>query len=819
MKRDRAYHNRNAEDFLAKLSKEQKLLVISGTGDEREVAGLPRFEVFGEAAHGVQARHDQIFDLGEPACTTVFQNPIGFAATWDKELMHEVGSLVGTEARSLYQEGKNRAICMFAPTIDMERDPRWGRNEEAYGEDPHLTSRIAGEYIKGMAGDDPRFVRCGATLKHFYGNNVEEDRCCADSNISEKLKDSYYIHVFEEIIDYADPQGAMSSYNLVNGVPNTFNPEMTTRLKKRGLPFVTGDGGVIDLAVTRQKAAADMTEAVAKAAKAGMDSFLDDSVIVRNGLEDALGKGMLTEEDIDRIAFNRLLSYLMLGLLEEDIEKIFSKELYNSSKVDTAENRALARKASAEAAVLLKNEDSALPLKEGENIKLLGPFADRCPMDWYSGLTSHQVTIREGLQEISDSLCPYVYIKLGEGLYAGLDGERLVAVPKDKAELFRIMLWDETRITLRSVSLDLLLTSQKPDQLISSQQPEEAEHNKTENSAEQPDAEHKQLENSAEQVDEGNKQVDNRNNSAQLAGDVELFAYKKDAFGWFVLEAFQLLDEKGEVIRFKADDALHFWEDKRIRGMKNHDIKMPVAFETVKNVEEILANILGDGDRIIAAFGLHPIVNAKEDVDRESIEFPPFQRAVIRKLREASSDIILILNANAPVAAVEENEAEEIRSILWMAGGNEEYGNSIADIIYGRVSPAGRLPQTWYRGDEQLADKNDYDIEKTKMTYLYMEDDPLYRFGYGLSYTDFSVEIISCSTPADKTAAAPTLTVHVKNTGDTSSDYVVEIYKRPDGSYRLFEDISEPGARLSAFTRLKDIAPGEERIVTLNCRY
>ena len=189
MKRDLEFHRKRAEAFTEKLSLQDKINVFYGTAEDWERLGLSMLDFAAEAAHGVQARHDQSFDLGEPICTTVFPSPIGMAASFDKELMHHIGEVVGTETRSLFNEGLHNGLCPFAPTIDMERDPRWGRNEEAYGEDPHLASRLAGEYVLGMAGDDPDYVRCGATLKHFYANNVENKRFMSDSRMPEDLKE------------------------------------------------------------------------------------------------------------------------------------------------------------------------------------------------------------------------------------------------------------------------------------------------------------------------------------------------------------------------------------------------------------------------------------------------------------------------------------------------------------------------------------------------------------------------------------------------------------------------------------------------------
>ena len=176
MKRNIEYHRKKAQAFLAGMTLADKVTSFYGSGEELAKIGLVHYDFSGEAAHGVQARHDQSFDLGIPQYTTAFPNPIGMAASFDREMMHRIGEVVGIEMRSLLNEGRHSEGCGYAPTVDMERDPRWGRNEEAYGEDPCLTARMASEYILGMAGDDPDYVRAGATLKHFYGNNNEEER-------------------------------------------------------------------------------------------------------------------------------------------------------------------------------------------------------------------------------------------------------------------------------------------------------------------------------------------------------------------------------------------------------------------------------------------------------------------------------------------------------------------------------------------------------------------------------------------------------------------------------------------------------------------
>lgn len=785
--RDVKPHKERAEGFVTGLSLDEKMSVIFGSTEEKKKLKLRYIDFSGEAAHGVQARHDQSFDKGTPVHTTVFPNPIGMASSFDKQLMHDIGDVVGVESRSLLNEGLHSGICQFAPTVDMERDPRWGRNEEGYGEDPHLASRMAGEYIIGMAGDDENYVRCGATLKHFYGNNVEEERYTADSVMPEGLREDYYKRVFKETIEYSHPLSVMSSYNKINGLTSTFNPELTTFIKALGVPLVVSDAFTIKRAQDMQKVVESGAESVTKAVKAGVDLFLEDPAYLRPAMDEALRSGMISEADIDNILINKLTVYSMLGLFEDELledgsSKAFPKTIYNKDRVNTAPSRALSRKAAYESVVMLKNED-LLPLDTSKKIHAFGPFSNRCPIDWYSGVSDHFVTISEGMGIGHDDLFPRVRIKLDRGRYAGIKGDKVVPVEEDSAEVFELMLWDESRITIRSLSTGKLLTTISPEKgVVNVEEPSES---------------------------------------------FELYATEDDAFSWFANEAFQMLDARGEVIRFDVDNALTFYADERIRRIKNVDGSMELSFEVVDDVISILRKAMSEHaldykTPILACFGLHPIVNCKEERDRESIELPPFQRAVLRELRLEFVNIVLILVANAPLAIAEEDAVFAIKSILWTAHGSEELGNGIADILMGRKSPAGRLCETWYTGDDRLPDINDYDIEKTGMTYLFMKHEPLYRFGFGLSYSEFESELLFAS---KNTSAKDHINyeIRIKNVGHMVSDYVVQIYETPENDYllygndRLGRDVTgfyiPVGSRLVAFERVHDIGPGEIRTV------
>ena len=784
--RDLAFHRNKARQYLAGLNLEDKIKILYGTFEEKLGLEVPFIDFFGEAAHGVQARHDQPFDFGPPVSTTVFPNPIGMAASFDKDMMHRIGEVVGTEMRSLANEFMHNGLCAFAPTVDMERDPRWGRNEEGYGEDPHLTSRMAGEYILGMAGDDKTFIRCGATLKHFYANNYENERYSSDSRIPEHLIKDYYFRVFKEIIEYAHPASVMTSYNKINGTSAAFNPEVKDIIKK-DVPFIVSDAISIQHTVEKHHSADSPIDALRKALDAGIDGFLEDIEFEKPAMLEALDKGIIKESDIDEALTNKLTVYSMLGLMKSDLNtdgssKAFPKSEYNISRVDTEESRQLSREAAAKSSVLLKN-DGMLPLESADKAFAFGPFTDSLPLDWYSGVPSRKTTLKEGLNVKDCHLIPQVRIRLSDSstsnpVYAGIKDSALYGTDIDNADTFELMLWDDCRVTIRSMSTGKLLTSIPPEHKV-------VIYEKSEN-------------------------------------DYTLYANADESFSWFANEAFQLIDSSGDIIHFTEDTVSEFWTDNRITGIKNHDGSMALTFETVKDISELIHdaikdNSLGSDTDIIACFGLHPIVNCKEERDRDSIELPVFQRYALRELRKTFTNISLIIMANAPVAVVEEDNSPEIRSILWTAFGSEELGNGLADIILGRISPSGRLPQTWYRDDSQLPDIEDYDIEKNKVTYIYMIDEPLYRFGYGLTFSDFNCNMAF----SDENKC----TIHIKNTGNFVSDYVIQLYQSPDNELYLYGndrhglDVSgrkiPVGSILIYFDRIHDIAPGDEVTISI----
>ena len=421
--------------LLRELTLDEKFACL-GTGNPAiERLGIPAFGVGGEGAHGVQARHDQSYDKGEPVATTIFPNPIGMSASWDRELIKEAGTVVGTEARALYEEGLHGSLSLWAPTVDMERDPRWGRTEEGYGEDPYLTAEMAGAYVEGMQGDHPHYLRCGATLKHYYANNVEQGRTYISSSVDLRNKHEYYLEPFRKVITEHHVEGMMTAYNEINGIPCMLLDNDIKLAKSWGLGHVVSDGGDVNQTVHFHKYFKRHSETVAAGLKAGMDCFTDDMEMVEAAAREAYEHHMIQMEDIDKALYRYFRVMLRLGFFDRGGRNPY--EQITMEEVGTAQSQKVARNITAESIVMVKN-DGILPLgaqkaaedhsnllfsqesgdnvpsflqsyevsqrlhTERENVKsklaVIGPLSDVWYKDWYSGVPPYFVTPLDGVK-------------------------------------------------------------------------------------------------------------------------------------------------------------------------------------------------------------------------------------------------------------------------------------------------------------------------------------------------------------------------------------------------------------------------------------
>lgn len=787
-------------DFLINsLTLDEKISCMSNANPDIDRLGIRAFNIGGEDAHGVQARHDQGWDLSEPDFTTIFPNPIGMNRSWDKDMIKKSGEVVGIETRGLFAAGKSGSLSVWAPTVDMERDPRWGRNEEAYGEDPYLTGGLAGAYVEGMQGDDDFYLRCAATLKHFYANNVEEDRTFTSSSIDPRNKHEYYHEPFRRIIKEHGAEAMMTAYNEINGVPCMVMRDIKDYAKDRwGLHHVVTDGGDVLQTVNQHEYFGTDAQTVAAGIKAGVDSFSDNREKMEDAVREAYALGLIEMKDIDEAVRNRFGTMIRLGLFDAYGDNPYSQ--ITIEDVSTKKNQETALKMGQESVVLLENKEGLLPIDKRDaigNICVIGPLADVWQLDWYSGLPPYYVTGLDGIKKYTDTsfekgLCRFK-IK-ADGKYLGLDKQdRLVIVDEKNAEIFEVEQWDKKQFTLKSCSKGKFLSVR-------------------------------------DDIDGGE------------SGDI--CACKERAFGWFVKEAFKISEFDGELSKKGSEETkilqnengqiifnssvscgVTSWNDETLYIDENGKLCVESALqktekcdgcETVSHFDfELVSDGIEKAVKLakkvkypILFLGGDPMITCKEDVDREDIDFPIYQQELLEAVYEANQNVIIVLISN--VAFDISWAKEHIKSILLSASGCMELGTAIADNIFGKVSPAGRLSTTWYKELAKLPPKEDYDIIAHPRTYAYYDDEVLYPFGYGKTYSevkylDMTAEI------KDYTKIA--VNVEVENTGKYVTDEVVQIYVTKKGSA-----VKRAIRELKAFERVKELASGERRTVRLEIK-
>ncbi|WP_399096519.1 glycoside hydrolase family 3 C-terminal domain-containing protein [Streptomyces sp. BBFR2] len=759
------------DDLLGRLTRDEKISLLHQYQPAVPRLGLRSFRTGGEALHGV-AR------LGE---ATVFPQAVGLASTWNPGLLRRIGAAVGDEARGFQHERPaGWSLNLWAPVVNLLRDPRWGRNEEGYSEDPYLSGVLAIAYGRGLQGDDPHRLKTAPTIKHYLANNTEQDRITSDSVLRPRLRHEYYEAPFRAALRADAVTGVMSSYNLVNGRPATVNPDLNDAVRvwaDRPLLNVT-DADAPNNLTGAQAYYPTRAEADAAALKAGIDSFTADSedpAKTVRALTTALDKGLIEESDLDTAVRHVLGIRFRLGEFDPDggpYAKI------GRSAVDSPEHRALARTAAEQAVVLLKNERSLLPLDPEKltKVAVVGPLADTLYTDWYSGTMPYRVTPRAG---IAARLGDAVEVTGGEGV---------------------------DRITLRSAATGAHLSAGSgPDGGVLRER--EGGPGRTEE---------------FDVLDWGQGIVTLRSaaNSRYLGRDGDGFRNDREQpDGWYVQQQFTLeeQDDGTSLIRYAGYDTLEdgFGPERYLAARADGTVGLAAEQDagrylvrTVRDGRAEAVAAAGAADVAVVVVGSMPAINGRENHDRPGTSLAPTQSALIEAVHRANPRTVVVLQTSYPDTVT--REQERIPALLWTTHAGQETGNALARVLFGDVNPAGRLTQTWYRSDDELPDRLDYDIIAAERTYLYYRGDPLHPFGHGLSYTAFRYGTPRLSAATLREGGSVTVSVRVGNTGERDGDEVVQLYTRHRGSRD-----PQPLRQLRAFERVR-VAAG--RSVTVRLR-
>ncbi|MEV5496089.1 glycoside hydrolase family 3 C-terminal domain-containing protein [Nonomuraea fuscirosea] len=747
-------------DLLGRLTLDEKLSLLHQSQPAIPRLGIAYHKNGTEALHGVAWSNHRDDDWNQKfAAGTVFPQAVGLASTWDPALIRKVGSAVGDETR-----GYNAVdpvlwgLQVWAPVVDLLRDPRAGRNEEGYSEDPLLTGAISTAYGKGLQGDDPFYLKTAPVLKHYLAYNNETDRSLTSSNLTPKLKHEYYEPAFKAAISADAATGVMASYNLVNGRPNHVNPDLNDVVRTwtdRTLYHPSdawGPHALTDL----ERYYDGKPEAFAAVLKAGLDSFtIDGSDLgpMLTNLKAALDQGRITVADVDKSVRHVLSIRTRLGHFDPDGGPYAR---ITADVIGSAANKRLNRETAGKAAVLLKNS-GVLPLGKPKSAAVVGPLADRLYRDWYSGQLPYQVSPLDGIKERVGS------VTTGEGLervaLRHLDSGKYVTAtgtgPDDNAGLIdtapgAASQWDLTDWT------------------------------------------------------GGVSTLRNAGNGRLLGGDWRsLDTDDAEPDGWYVSQQFALEKQAdgSHLIRYAGYETVESWfglPDAYV-GVTDGALALVPKAQAAKFAKEVVSDGIAaaaaraaEAEVAVVVAGSHPFVAGREFHDRDDLRLGAGQLRLIEAVRKANPRTVVVLETSYPVVV-------DAPTLLWTTHAGAETGHAVADVLFGDVNPGGRLTQTWPAAGA-LPSLLDYDLVKTGMTYLYGKDKPLYAFGHGLSYTSFGYQGLR--------AHGDQVSVKVTNTGRVKGDEVVQLY-----THQRDSRFAQPVKRLRGFQRIT-LAPGETRTVT-----
>ncbi|MGW1466277.1 glycoside hydrolase family 3 C-terminal domain-containing protein [Streptomyces sp. NPDC002308] len=787
------------DDLLQRLTADERIAMLHQFAPPVERLGLAAFRTGQEALHGVAW-------MGG---ATVFPQAVGLGATWNDDLVRRVGEAVGDEVRAKRRSDDRVGLNVWAPTVNLLRHPLWGRGEEGYSEDPALTSAIAVAYTRGLRGEHPRYWRTAPVLKHWLAHNNETDRDTASSSVRPRVLHEYDLRAFRDAVRAGAVAGVMPAYNLVNGRPNHVSPLLERELRQwTDQPLVVcSDAGAPSNLVDSEHYYDTHEEATAASLRAGVDSFTDhgtDSSVMTGRIRDALAKGLLDPEDIDRAVRRLLHLRFALGEFDPELDPYADTDVF-----DTPAHRELALETAEQAAVLLKN-DGLLPLapRAGRKIAVVGLLADACKLDWYSGTLLHRSTPLDGLRarygaddvlyaegvdralltcEAGQILVPAAQSETGgargeEGaldpalLTGRTDLPPLVAAPEGTA--LAVVDWGDGVLTFRT--------------------------------------------------DEGRY--------LSVAEDGFVRASAEEPGGWIVQETFRLEAVGGHdgghrllhigtggYVSVAAEGAKVAEGGEKISA----DLATVFGVEIVERGADEVARIAAEADTVVVVAGNDPHINGRETEDRTTLALPAQQEKLWRAAHAANPRTVLVLTSAYPYAVPEADAT--LPALLWTAHGGQAAGTALARVLAGDVSPAGRLPQTWYASDDDLPGLFDYDVIGSRQTYLYFDGTPLYPFGHGLSYASFAYEDLTVAredgllrvgltvthtggaasdATASDTATSDAASSDATASGASASDEVAQLYVRrtaPDAA-RL------PLRKLVGHRRLRLTTGGSERI-------
>ena len=784
-----------AEDLLGRLTLEEKVRLMQNESFSVERLRIAHYDWWNEALHGV----------ARAGIATVFPITMGMASTFDDKLVEDVFTVVSDEARAKYhnahREGRRGVRCegltFWTPNVNIFRDPRWGRGQETYGEDPYLTSRMGVAVVNGLQGPaDAKYDKLHACAKHYAVHSGPEAKrhYFNAENISPRDLWETYLPAFKDLVQEADVKEVMCAYNRFEGDPCCGSNRLLTQILRDEWGYkhmVVSDCGAISDFFYKDRHATHKDAADASAAAVLSGTDLECGIEYAH-LEEAVKKGLISEERINTSLRRLLKARFELGEMDDDTLVPWSK--ISIDTVDCETHKQMALDVTRKSMVLLHN-NGVLPLaKTGTRIAVMGPNAVDSVMQWgnYKGTPSHTSTILEGIR---NKIGNVPYEKGCELLTNQVFDSYFSEVSNNGKPGFTGTYWNNMDLKGEVAAIQQVSTP--------------FNFNNGGNTVYAPGV---GLYNFTASYEGTFRPKNNGDYSLVIEGD--------DGYRVYV-NGEKVIDYWGAHASAKREYIL------KATAGKDYKIKveyMLAGAEALLRFDigvyrqiapEAVAGRVSDADVVIFVGGISPDLEGEDKYfvncpgfsggDRTTIELPEVQRNILKALKQAGKKVIFVNCSGSAVALVPETKSCDAILQAWYPG--QAGGTAVADVLFGDYNPSGKLPVTFYKNTDQLPDFENYDMKGR--TYRYMTETPLYPFGYGLSYTTFDISKGRLSKNVISTNQTVTFKANVKNTGKREGTEVVQVYVRKVG------DKEGPVKTLRAFRSIP-LKAGKSSVVSID---
>jgi beta-glucosidase len=775
-----------AKDLISRLTIEEKASLLCDNSDPIPRLGIKRFNWWSEALHGLANNED----------VTVFPQPIGMAASFNDELVYRIFDATSDEARAKYHESQRRgqenrrflSLSVWTPNVNIFRDPRWGRGQETYGEDPYLMTRMGVQVVKGLQGPaDARYRKLLACAKHYAVHSGPEwsrhELNLTDVNLREFYET--YTPAFKALVQKADVRQVMCAYQRLDDEPCCSNSRLLQRILRDEWGFehiVVTDCGAITNFVATHKVSTSRVHAAARGLLGGSDLECVWDNYSYKLLPEAVERDLIKEEDIDKSLLRVLIGRFDLGEMDDD--DIVPWAQIPLSVVNSEEHRQLAYKMAQQTMTLLHNRNNVLPLDKSsiQRLAVIGPNADDAQMLWgnYNGIPVRTITILDG---INSKISPdkIFYDKAVDLVDDKVTISYISRSAVDGNPGFRATYWNDPNF-----GGDPVITQQlvNPIRLTAAGQHEFAPGVRL----------------------EGFSAIYETEFTPAVTEEI---VFKGGATGFFelsvngeTLESYTNWRTLTTRIPYTVEEGKTYKIKIRYGQRENWQANIELEFGREEDVDyDALTQKLEGIDTVIFVGGLSGRLEGEEmpvsfpgfkGGDRTDIELPAVQRNALRALKEAGKTVIFVNCSGSAIAF--EPELETTDAILQAWYGGESGGQAVADVLFGDYNPSGKLPVTFYRNSDNLGDFEDYSMKGR--TYRYTTD-YLFPFGFGLSYTQFEIGDADISNTTITVDDSISITIPVKNAGERDGTEIVQVY------VRKVDDTDGPLRTLRGFQRVE----------------